>query len=139
MDPEPPNPSRGTGLWLQWADTDGVRSDAEGKASDVIAMDNRETATSTGYSGGPTVRGRRPPKRRLATSPSRGLCEARTGRQGGEIDFDVDPSQVIDPEQGIVPRRPMPAGGERSIAIPVAGPRKARRANSCLPMAGFRP
>lgn len=63
------------------------------------------------------------------------LIEPATGGRDGKIDFDVDPVRGINPKERVVPRRPVPAGGKRSIATPVAGPRMARRANSCLPIA----
>ena len=142
MHPDPQAPAEGTGLWLQWADADGVRSDAEGKASYVVAMDNRETPDVYRVLLAPNRSGTTTFAQELAANLAyaRALpIEASIGRRGGEIDFDVDPSQVFDPEKRIVPRRPMLAGGERSVATLVAGPRTARRANSCLPMAGFRP
>ena len=138
MDPNPQDPSRGTGLWLQRADTDGVRSDAEGKAPEVIALDNRETLDVYRALRGPDRSGMTFAQEAAANLAfARALLiEARSGREGGEIDFDVDASQVIDPEQGIVPRRPMPAGGERSIAIPVAGPRNGPQSQLMPPDRG---
>lgn len=141
MDPNPQDPSRGTGLWLQRADTAGVRSDAEGKAPDVIALDNRETLDVYRALRGPDRSGMMSAQEaagNLAFARAL-LIEARSGRQGGEIDFDVDASQVIDPEQGscLDVRSQRAASGLWQSLLRAR--QTARRANSCLPIAGFRP
>lgn len=134
MDPEPQTLVKGAGLWLQWADTHGLRYDAGGKASDEITMDHCEPRD--------VYRVLRAPDRSGTTSAAHEAAANRafaralligTGRRGGEIDFDVDPVRVIDPEERIVPRHPMPgAGGEsESIATPEEG-----RRYSCLPDRG---
>ena len=129
MTTEPHRPVTGALLRLQWTDTHGVYGDA----SDEIATDYCETRDARRVLRAPARSGTNLlPTRRLRTSSSGGLFSSRPrpGGWDGEIDFDVDPVRVIDPTDRVVPRRPTPAGGERSIATPVAGPRMARRAGS---------
>lgn len=141
MDPEPPNPSRGTGLWLQWADTDGVSSDAVANAANETAMDYDENRDAIQVLRAPNRSGTRSAAHGAVADFASALAllvVASAGRQA-EIHFDFDPAQVIDPEARIVPRHPMAACGERYLTPPVAARRTARRTNACLPIAGVRP
>lgn len=135
MDPEPPNLSRGTGLWLQWADTERVRSDAEGKAFDEIVPDYRVSSDAwrellTDPTGTTSATHEAVANSRLARALP--IKDAVEHGGTGKLNCHVDPDQVIDPEQRIVPRRPMQEAGDgwESIAPDAATPRKGR-SSSC--------
>lgn len=122
----------------QWADTQGVHYGDAGRASDEIATDSYETRDASQVLRAPDRSGNASAAHEAAANSvirRALLIEPATGGRDGKIDFDVDPVRGINPKERVVPRRPVPAGGKRSSATPVAGPRMARRANSCLPIA----
>lgn len=128
---------KGIAPWLQCVGTHGVRDDEVAKALDVFDMDDQKRRDAHRDTGRPTGWDRRPP---LRTPLARRLCASRPSRgcQGSELDSEVDPVQVIEAEERIVPRRPRPPSAQSSAA-PVAGPRVARNTHSRLRMHGFRP
>jgi hypothetical protein len=126
----------------QWADTQGVDYGDAGRASDEIATDSYETHDASQVLRAPDRSGDSSAAHEAAANSAIRwalLIEPATGGRDGKIDFDDEPVRGISPKERVVPRRPMPAGGKRSIATSVAGPRMARRADPCHPTAGFRP
>lgn len=104
----------GTERWFQWVNVQAVRYDDAGKSFDEFAQDHY--ASSDAY------------RELLATHPSRTtsatheafantacawalLTEDAIGRRGGDLDYYVDPVQVLDPEERIVLRRSTPEVG----------------------------
>ncbi len=74
-----------------------------------------------------------------ATSARVLRIESAIELRGGVLDPSFSTVEIFGPEERIVPRRPMPASSQRSNTSPDGSPRTARRTDSGVALAGFRP
>lgn len=127
MNSEPHRLVTGTELWLLRADAHRVHFDPAGKSFDEIARDHHGISDTCRELLAPDPAGTTSATHQAAANTAYAqtlLLNAGIGRQGGDLDFYVDPVQAGDPRGRIVSgcSTPEPAGEWESTAIPDATP-----------------